>query len=526
MATERIRQSPPITSTTLSRAKRLAIKRGRKIGMLMTATMTLPISLCSLLKVSINRRPILKTIPKYKIGLILTFGLSSYLPAEVVRPQVTDPISVTPNPVGAGARALSLGYAFTSIADDATSANWNPSGLTQLETPEIHISGGYQHTQNDDQSDHTTNIDALNFCYPFHIGSVSQALALSYERSYDLTNIIERSQIANTTSGNDVISTQLTSDVFNKSSYKGELSQLSASYAIHLHSSKPTSLGITISAWEDGLTQSSSYKGTRFSTVDVLGTGTTADSSFTIADFESTINEQSSGEVTDGYTFLIGAMTQLTPKFRLGLAVRPSSKITLKQNALYDNTTINNQTNTVTEELRQVSGSTKWSLPATIRAGMHYRITDWNIIACDLHWIKWSTLYREVDGIKSSFESPAVSPDDYDDGISFHLGYEKSWTLPQAIVTLRTGASLDQRPGLKPIPTGSGDNPTAKLESWYGLSIGCSYARPNWVADFGTRWERGNNVGTGKEAFINDSVNIDNWIVRAGFTYYFPSPAR
>ena len=34
--------------------------------------------------------------------------------------------SASPNPVGSGARALGMGGAFIAVADDATSASWNP----------------------------------------------------------------------------------------------------------------------------------------------------------------------------------------------------------------------------------------------------------------------------------------------------------------------------------------------------------------------------------------------------------------
>ncbi len=39
--------------------------------------------------------------------------------------------------IGAGARALAMGGAFTAIADDATAAYWNPAGLTQIEKQEV-----------------------------------------------------------------------------------------------------------------------------------------------------------------------------------------------------------------------------------------------------------------------------------------------------------------------------------------------------------------------------------------------------
>ena len=44
-----------------------------------------------------------------------------------------------PNPVGSGARALGQGNAFIAVADDATAANWNPGGLSQLWKPELSL---------------------------------------------------------------------------------------------------------------------------------------------------------------------------------------------------------------------------------------------------------------------------------------------------------------------------------------------------------------------------------------------------
>ncbi len=45
------------------------------------------------------------------------------------------------NFMGSGARALGMGGAFISIADDASSITWNPSGIAQLIKPEISFCG-------------------------------------------------------------------------------------------------------------------------------------------------------------------------------------------------------------------------------------------------------------------------------------------------------------------------------------------------------------------------------------------------
>ena len=45
--------------------------------------------------------------------------------------------------MGIGARAMSMGGAFTAIADDATAVYWNPAGLAQLADNQIFLSGDY-----------------------------------------------------------------------------------------------------------------------------------------------------------------------------------------------------------------------------------------------------------------------------------------------------------------------------------------------------------------------------------------------
>jgi hypothetical protein len=74
--------------------------------------------------------------------------------------------------IGAGARALAMGGAFTAIADDATAAYWNPAGLTQLEKQEV--------------SSMYTNQFGLNIGYSFlnyaRVFSEKNAFALSWIR--------------------------------------------------------------------------------------------------------------------------------------------------------------------------------------------------------------------------------------------------------------------------------------------------------------------------------------------------------
>ena len=109
--------------------------------------------------------------------------------------------SISPTPVGSGARAAGMANAFVAIADDATAASWNPAGLVQLERPELSIVGSFNSVHNDfmaavdkeiESSHNSSSLDLnfLSFVYPLPpIGSSGRntVISLSYQRKFDFT---------------------------------------------------------------------------------------------------------------------------------------------------------------------------------------------------------------------------------------------------------------------------------------------------------------------------------------------------
>ncbi|HOZ49694.1 MAG TPA: outer membrane protein transport protein [Candidatus Hydrogenedentes bacterium] len=87
--------------------------------------------------------------------------LALIVPATYVGAQELE-ISVSPSPVGSGARAAGMGDAFVAIADDATAASWNPAGLIQLERPEISIVGAYTGVIERFSADEHSEVDSWN----------------------------------------------------------------------------------------------------------------------------------------------------------------------------------------------------------------------------------------------------------------------------------------------------------------------------------------------------------------------------
>ena len=123
---------------------------------------------------------------------LLAVALPTY--SQLAPPQIT----VTPLPVGSGARALGRGGAFTAVADDATAASWNPAGLAQLDYAEVSIVGSYLRTV-DAFSTHTNDIQIgkegferpdINYAsivFPaFSLAGRQVRCSLNYQQVYDM----------------------------------------------------------------------------------------------------------------------------------------------------------------------------------------------------------------------------------------------------------------------------------------------------------------------------------------------------
>jgi long-chain fatty acid transport protein len=106
--------------------------------------------------------------------------------------------------LGAGARAMGMGGAFTAIADDATAASWNPAGLAQLTKPEASLvydtytsdvsfkdqgqdvfAAGYSFQYEDQNDKADLDYKALSFAsflYPFEVAGRNLVTQFSYSR--------------------------------------------------------------------------------------------------------------------------------------------------------------------------------------------------------------------------------------------------------------------------------------------------------------------------------------------------------
>ena len=102
------------------------------------------------------------------------------------------------NQEGIGAKAQAMGNAFTGVADDYTAIYWNPAGLTQLQSSEIH--GDLYHLRFANEATfkgntildnrNFTKFKSLGFAYKFPTEQGNLVIAFGYNRIKDYDNFL------------------------------------------------------------------------------------------------------------------------------------------------------------------------------------------------------------------------------------------------------------------------------------------------------------------------------------------------
>jgi len=135
------------------------------------------------------------------ISLLCLFWLEQLArPAAAYADYPDMQMNATPNPVGSGARAMGIGGAFISVADDATAASWNPGGLLQLTKPEISLAGSrFSGKINyrvsgingegsiEDISPSSNHLNYLSAVIPFVLFRRNMVFSLNYQHLYEFS---------------------------------------------------------------------------------------------------------------------------------------------------------------------------------------------------------------------------------------------------------------------------------------------------------------------------------------------------
>jgi long-subunit fatty acid transport protein len=127
--------------------------------------------------------------------LALTFIVCASFTRGVGAQLFLPEVPIAPEPVGSGARALGQS-AFIAVADDATAASWNPAGLINLEKPEASFVGAWRTITNvysptdpslstDRDSWSESQINFMSYAHPIEVVNTDVVISVNYHQVYD-----------------------------------------------------------------------------------------------------------------------------------------------------------------------------------------------------------------------------------------------------------------------------------------------------------------------------------------------------
>ncbi|MGE0084081.1 MAG: OmpP1/FadL family transporter [Desulfococcaceae bacterium] len=385
------------------------------------------------------------------------------------------------NPVGSGARALGMGGAFISVADDATAASWNPAGLIQLEKPEISIVGSFVHRIEDNsfethpEADGAESVDVsdLNYfsaSYPFALWGYNMIVSLNWQHLYDMTR-----------QWTFPIREEFSPDLFQNQSVdsrqEGSLSALGLACAVQI--TPDISLGFTLNVWDDDIAGNEWTQKTW-----QWGDGNYYGDAYV---FESYMYDRYS---LSGVNMNFGLLWNVNANLSLGAVLKTpfDADITHKHTGNY----LIRQAN---PNIPDYMGNTDYeedgtlSMPLSFGIGAAYRFSDRLTASLDIYRTQWDDF--EYENSKGEKKSPITGKEsDMDPTHQVRMGAEYLFILPQYVIPVRAGLFYDPAPA-----EGSPDD-------FYGFSIGSGIAWKRFAFDMAWQFRMGNDAG---------GAGLENW---------------
>ncbi len=406
------------------------------------------------------------------------------------------------NPVGSGARALGMGGAFIAIADDATSASWNPGGLIQLERPEVAGVGAYFYRSEDlsfgtnpegdgSQSVDMSKVNYASASYPFTLWDYNMIVSLNYQNLYDFTrdwefplNIDTESLTANQNIGFES---------------EGQLGAIGLAYCTQI--TPRLSLGFTLNFWEDSL-----YENEWETRVYQNGAGFFSGYpvNYTYRSFDK--------YNFDGFNANLGFMWNITDKITLGGVFKTPFDADLR----HKNTTTTTQTFPTAPE-SDTSTSTSFSvdetldMPMSYGIGFAYRFSDAFSMSADVYRTQWDDFeQKDANGNRTSpVNGKPIHESGIDATTQVRLGAEYLIIEPKYLVPVRAGLFYDPAPA-----EGSPDD-------FYGVTVGTGLGIGRFIFDIAYQYRFGNDVAEYILENKEFSMDVDEHTVYASLIIHF-----
>ncbi len=385
-------------------------------------------------------------------------------------------IPSSPNPVGSGARALGMGGAFISIADDATSASWNPGGLIQLELPEISLVGEWFHRVEDNsfgtnpeaggnQSVEKADVNYFSAAYPFTVKNYNMIVSLNYQHLYDFHR---KWNFGLTESGPDW-STNRRIDY----QQEGGLYALGLAYCIQ---ATPTlSFGLTLNIWDDGLMGNKWEQTTYQATTGVDGGDEFFQESKSYDEYAfSGINANLGMMWNVNASLTVGAVLKTPFEADIEHEHRFQSRIHYPALPGFDSFTENDFSEDMTLDM-----------PLSYGIGASYRFSDELTAALDIYRTEWGdfTLTDSDGNEMSPVTGKSAGESDIDATHQLRMGAEYLYIADNYVIPFRGGVFYDPAP--------AGGSP----DDFYGFSLGSGIAYKRFIFDMAYQFRFGNNVG-------------------------------
>ena len=336
--------------------------------------------------------------------------------------------------VGTGARALGMGGAFTSLADDASAASFNPAGLAQITIPEVSFVGqrsdltdGYLDFTSYDQvlplpltdSSIKTSSDSFNFfsvTLPFTRWDHRWSAQISSHEIVNLNYLGARSLEETDNAGVPLF------ELKQSAANTGQIDLLSGS--ISLQASPRTLLGITINRWDGKWRYLGTFSEFPVGAPELMG-------EFTYLQHNR----------LKGWNFDAGILLKYE-HFNFGIRYRSPADLDYSLEAEI-------QTIGITTARQPVDPTqTRLRWPSSITVGLSWQATDRFVLSTDWGHTDWTKMNFEFAtlGERNFFDmaSPAnsaASPAD-----DYHVGAEYIVVGSRGLMPLRIGWALVPQP--------------------------------------------------------------------------------
>lgn len=423
-----------------------------------------------------------------KESLLIHVVFLSILFLHPANPAHSTDIEVTssPNPQGSGARAIGMGGAFISVADDATAASWNPAGLVQLERPEMSVvgQGSYRAENNQfgkypeasgEQTSSQANLNYLSAAYPFTLLNRNMIVSLNYQHLYDFSR-----------------NWNLTFDGRNlpkNFDYEasGSLYAYGIAYAVQIV--PQLSFGFTLNIWQDGIYRNGWETSSRSAGIDKVGT--------TYWVWEYTKNERYS---FSGFNANIGILWNITDKLTAGAVFKTPFTADLKRET--SAATWSYPLGSRPEQPNGQLTETRYEdlhMPMSYGFGLAYRFSDRMTVSADFYRTEWGDfVLTDSQGHESSpITKLPLSQSDIRASNQVHLGAEYLFIKPTYTIPVRAGFFYDPAPA------------QGTTDHYFGFSLGSGIGIGRFVFDIAYQYRFGRDVGKSLVRGFGFSQDVD-----------------